>query len=448
MDTTGFRLPRVHLPRPGIDLAKWAVVACDQYTSEPDYWHRVERDVGDAPSTLHLIYPEAFLGAGDSAERIARIQQTMRRYLDEGLLVEHEGAILVERTLDDRMVGARTRRGSTRTRRGLMLELDLEHYDFRPGSTSLIRPTEGTIVERLAPRIEVRRDAELELPHILVLIDDPERTVIEPIAAARDALAPLYATALMQGGGHVAGYAVAAAATQRAVQALRALGGAQTFAARHGVTPDTPPMLFAVGDGNHSLATAKSIWERVKGSVGMQHPSRWALVEVENIHDPALAFEPIHRVLFGVRADVRRALADTFGARLSCTDVASGDALRERVHAATRGTHHAFGLISPGPRFSLIEIADPPSTLAVGTVQPVVDKLVEQGAATHVDYVHGYDVLERLALEPGNAGIHLAPVDKSDLLRMVVREGVLPRKTFSMGEAHEKRFYVEARRIR
>ncbi len=436
METTGFRIPRVHLPRPGIDLAKWAVVACDQYTSEPDYWHRVERDVGSAPSTLRLIFPEAFLGAADAASRIARIQQTMRSYLDEGLLVEHDGAILVERTLGGR------------TRRGLMLELDLEHYDFRPGSTSLIRPTEGTIVERLAPRMAVRSDAELELPHILVLIDDPDRTVIEPIAAGRDALKRLYATDLMQQGGHVAGYAVDSAPIERAMQALRAMGHAATFAARYGVPPDTPPMLFAVGDGNHSLATAKAIWERVKGTVGMQHPSRWALVEVENIHDPALEFEPIHRVLFGVHADVRRAFADTFGARLTCTEVPSASALRDRVLAAAGGTHHAAGLIGPGPRFTLIEIAEPPSTLAVGTLQPVVDKLIGQGGATHVDYVHGDDVLERLAMQDGCVGIHLAPIGKRELLSMVVREGPLPRKTFSMGEAHEKRFYVEVRRIR
>jgi hypothetical protein len=437
MEPTGFRLPRILLPRLDIDLSKWAVVACDQYTSEPDYWHCVARDVGDAPSTLHLIFPEAFLGAADAPARIARIQQTRRRYLIDGLLHEHDGAILVERTL------------GARTRRGLMLELDLEHYDFRPASTSLIRPTEGTIVERLAPRIEVRNGAELELPHILVLIDDPDRTVIEPIAAARDALPRLYATDLMQGGGHVAGYAIAGAPIERAVQALRALGSAPTFAARHGVARSTPPMLFAVGDGNHSLATAKSIWERVKGTVGTQHPSRWALVEVENIHDPALEFAPIHRLLFGVRDDPRRAFTDALGARLTCTELSTATELRARVTAAARGTsNHAFGLIGPGPRFSLIEIADPPSTLAVGTLQPIVDRLIEQGGATHVDYVHGDDALERLAMQEGNVGIHLAPVDKSDLLRMVVREGVLPRKTFSMGEAHEKRFYVEARRIR
>ena len=431
---TGFRLPRICLPRPGIDLKKWAVVACDQYTSEPAYWHQVAREVGDAPSSLHLIFPEACLDSVDAPARILQIQDTMRRYLADGLLGEREGAIYVERTVGDR------------TRRGLMLELDLEHYDFGAGSTSLIRPTEGTIVARLAPRIAVRRGAELELPHILVLIDDPLHTVIEPMVASRESLHKLYDTELMLGGGRVAGHAVDAAHGERALQALQALASPQAFAARYGVPVDTPVMLFAVGDGNHSLATAKAIWDSVKGAVGSDHPSRYALVEVENIHDPALAFAAIHRLLFGVCVDIRQALAEAFGSRLSCTDVPSASALRERVQT-TPASHHAAGLIGPGARFSVITLADPPSTLAVSSFQPFIDGLIERGGATHVDYVHGDDVLERLAISGGNVGLHLAAVSKSELLRRVVHEGPLPRKTFSMGEAHEKRFYVEARRI-
>jgi hypothetical protein len=432
---TGFRLPRICLPRPGIDLSRWAVVACDQYTSEPEYWRSVERAVGDAPSTLHLIFPEVFLGSADAAARIERIQATMRRYLADGLLRDHDGAICVERTV------------GPGTRRGLMLELDLEHYDFGSGSTSLIRPTEGTLVERLAPRIAVRSGAELELPHVLVLIDDPGQTVIEPLFAAREGLTRLYESELMLGGGRVAGYGVAGDRIEQALRALRALGSPQAFAERYGVPPDTPPMLFAVGDGNHSLATAKSLWDRVKGTLGMHHPSRHALVEVENIHDPALAFAPIHRLLFGVCADLREALAEAFGARLSCTDVPSAAAMRERVRAVA-GPRQAAGLVGPGARCSVVEITDPPSTLAVGTLQPFLDAFIERGGATHVDYVHGDEVLERLAMEEGRIGIHFAAVGKSDLLRRVVHEGPLPRKTFSMGEAHEKRYYVEARRIR
>ena len=430
-----FRLPRVFLPRPDIDLSKWAVIACDQYTSEPQYWQRVAAEVGDAPSTLNLIFPEVYLNAADAPARIGRIQDAMRAYLAQGLLRRHDGAIYVERDLGGR------------TRRGLMLELDLEHYDFSVDSASLIRPTEGTIVERLAPRIKVRTGAELELPHILVLIDDPACTVIEPIGAQRDALEKLYDTDLMLGGGRVAGYALDAERAARVTSALQALASPQASAARYGVPAGTSPMLFAVGDGNHSLATAKAYWNSIKGSVGMDHPSRYALVEVENIHDTALEFEPIHRLLFGVTGDVRQALAADFGSHYSCTDVATGEQMRERVHAA-HGARHAAGLIGPGPRFSVIEIAEPKSTLAVGTFQPFVERFVEGGGAKEVDYVHGDDTLERLSMAEGCVGLHLGTVAKADLLRMVVREGPLPRKTFSMGEADEKRFYVEARQIR
>jgi hypothetical protein len=430
-----FRLPKVLLPQPGIDLGRWAVIACDQYTSEPEYWGRVAAEVADAPSTLNLIFPEVYLETPDASLRIRRIQDAMRSYLSQRMFAEHAGVILVERTL------------GRRVRRGVMLELDLEQYDFGSTSASPIRPTEGTMVERLAPRIEVRRGAELELPHILVLIDDSERTVIEPLAAERRILTRLYETDLMLGGGHVAGYAVDAARGEKVTKALLALARPAAFARRYGVEETTAVMLFAVGDGNHSLATAKAFWESVKGTVGMDHPSRYALVEVENIHDPALEFAPIHRLLFGVTADVRAAMAEAFGSRLSCTELPTVGAMRERVHAA-RGPGHVAGLIGPGQRFSAIEIADPVSTLAVGTLQPFIDRFVERGGATHVDCVHGDHALERLATESHNVGLHLPALGKSDLLRMVVREGPLPRKTFSMGEADEKRFYIEARRIR
>ncbi len=432
-----FRLPRLCLPRPGIDLTKWAVIACDQHTAQPEYWQQVAAEVGNAPSTLHLTLPEVYLGAADVKERIVRIQETMRRYLTDGLLHDHEGAILVERRIGDRV------------RHGLMLELDLEHYDFSAESTSLIRPTEGTIVERLAPRIAVRSGAALELPHILVLIDDPQGTVIEAIAAQHDVLTPLYQAELMLGGGHVAGYAVDAARGETAARALDMLAQPQAFATRYGVPPGTPPLLFAMGDGNHSLATAKVIWERNKAMVGMDHPSRYALVEVLNIHDAALDVAPIHRLLFGVSRDLRQALALHFGERLRCHDVASADDMRRQVAAAAAGAGavQTVGLIGPGARCSLVEISDPPSPLAVGTLQPFIDAFIEQGGATDLDYVHGDDVLEKLAAADGRAGLHFAPLGKRDLLRQVVLNGPTPRKTFSMGEAHEKRYYVEARRL-
>lgn len=432
---TSFRLPRLLLPRQDIDLKKWAVIACDQYTSEPEYWQRVADEVGASPSTLHLILPEVYLASTDVAERVAAIQGAMRRYVGEGVLREHDGAVYVERTIDSRV------------RRGLMLELDLEAYDFGRDSTSPIRPTEGTIVERIAPRIAVRRGAELELPHILVLIDDPKGTVIEPLAAERASLQRLYDTELMEGSGHLGGYAVDRERGARVARALAALAEPVSFAARYGVPSGTPPMLFPVGDGNHSLATAKAYWDSIKASAGLDHPARYALVEIENIHDPALEFEPIHRVLFGVTTDFRQALAAAFGASLSCTDVPSAEAMRERVRKGGEG-RHVVGLIGPGERYTVVEVSGPPSTLPVGTVQPFIDRFLEQGGAANIDYVHGDDALDKLSVSEGNLGVYLPGLDKGDLLRMVVREGPLPRKTFSMGEAHEKRFYMEARRIR
>lgn len=435
-DASGFRLPHLHLPRPGVDLAKWAVVACDQYTSEPEYWQQVAAVVGAAPSTLQLIFPEVYLEQADAPARIERICAAMRRDLAAGVLAEHDGAVLVERRVDGR------------TRHGLMLELDLEHYDFSPDSTSLIRPTEGTIVARLAPRIAVRRNAELELPHVLVLIDDPEGTVIEPLVAARSALPLLYDTELMLHGGHLTGYAVDAARGAHAAAALAALGRPEVFARRHGVPESTPPMLFAVGDGNHSLATAKSIWSELRGRVGPDHPARWALVEVENIHDAGLHFAPIHRVLFGVQADVEAAARRGLGAGSAVQTLVDGDAMRERVAALHAAGHQAFGLVLPGPRFAAVQIATPLASLAVGSVQALVDRMLADGSAGNVDYVHGDDVLERLGQQAGCVGLHVPGLGKHELLNRVVREGPLPRKTFSMGEAHEKRFYMEARRIR
>jgi hypothetical protein len=432
-----FRSPHLLLPRADIDLQRWSVIACDQYTSDPGYWERVAGQVGDAPSTLHLTFPEVFLASADKSERIARIQAAMRRYLAEGLLRDHAGAVLVERSLPD-----------GRVRRGLMLELDLEHYDHAPSSTSLIRPTEGTIVERIAPRLEVRQGAELELPHILVLIDDPQRTVIEPLAAQCARLKPLYDTPLMQGGGRVAGLALDAKAQAHLVQALQALGDGAAFAARHGLPPDTPPMLFAMGDGNHSLATAKACWDRIKATAGPDHPARWALVEVENIHDPALEFSPIHRLLVGVAGEIRQALAAHFGARVRIVDQPDAAAMRAALAALPR-SQHAAGLVQPGGRHALVVVADAPAAqLDVATFQDFVDALLARGGAREVDYVHGDDALAQLARAEGNAGLHLATLGKSELIGRVARHGPLPRKSFSMGEADEKRFYLEARRIR
>jgi hypothetical protein len=430
----GLLIPQVQLPRPGIDLHKWAVIAVDQFTSQPEYWQQVAALVGDAPSTLHLTLPEIYLEQPGETERIQQIQTTSHQYLNTGILRPHNGLIYVERT-----VGGKTRRG-------LLLALDLECYDYITGSTSLIRATEGTIVERLPPRMKIRTGAALELPHILVLIDDAYRTVIEPIGAAKDRLERLYDFDLMFDSGHLAGYGVNDAALEEAViNALRQLADPHVFAAKYDLPPDRPVLLFAMGDGNHSLASAKAVWEKIKPAVGLDHPARYALVEIENVHDEGLGFEPIHRVLFGVKTDFLAALRESFGAHFTFSATADVAALINRVDAA-RGPQHTIGLVTSDV-CGVIEIDQPTSNLPVGTIQSFLDAFLKSGGAEKIDYVHGHDVTVRLGSQPGNAGLYLPGMQKGDLFKTVILDGALPRKTFSMGEAREKRFYLEARRI-
>jgi hypothetical protein len=432
----GIQTPLIYLPKAGTDLTKWAVVACDQFTSQPDYWRQVEAIVGDAPSTLKLILPEVYLGAPDEAGRIQRIQETMRAYLERQLLTSQEGMILVERSTDGR------------TRTGILLCLDLERYDFTPGSSSLVRATEGTILERLPPRMKIRQGAALELPHILVLIDDPKLSVIEPVRANSAQLKKLYDFDLMLSSGHLTGYAVDSQMEACLVKALRQLARPEAAAAKYGLRPDQPVLLFAIGDGNHSLATAKALWQAMKPQVGLNHPARFALVEIENLHDEALKFEPIHRVVFGLKHEVVPALERSFPGGLH-TEPKKG--LRELARAVARakGPAQSFGLISGGPRpsYTLATLTRPTSNLPVGSLQTFLDEFLKQGGAEKVDYVHGGEVVDRLGRMPGNTGFLLPSMDKSDLFKTVLVDGALPRKTFSMGDAHEKRFYMEAHPI-
>lgn len=435
-DDLGVLIPEVYLPKPGTDLTKWAVVACDQFTSEPEYWRDVEKLVGDAPSTLNLTFPEVYLEKPGKDERIQNIQASMRKYLEAGILEPHAGMVYVERT-----VGGKTRRG-------LVLALDLEHYDFNKGSKSLIRATEGTIVERLPPRMKVREGAALEFPHILVLIDDPKQTVIEATEAGKSNLHKLYDFDLMLGSGHLTGYAVDEALEQKIMAALRGLADPKAFAAKYGIGADKPVLLFAIGDGNHSLATAKAVWEKLKPTVGMNHPARYALVEIENVHDEGLEFEPIHRVLFGLKKDLMGSLHSYFGKDFGYSKVASAAEMVRRVDAA-QGESQCIGLVQGGaqPEYGILEIKHPSSNLPVGTIQAFLDPFMKEVGAEKIDYVHGGDVVQRLGSQAGNAAFYLPAMSKSALFKTVILDGALPRKTFSMGEAREKRFYMEARKI-
>jgi hypothetical protein len=435
-DDIGIMIPDVHLPRIGTDLKKWAVIACDQFTSEPEYWREVEKVVGEAPSTLNLTFPEIHLEQPGKDERISSIQATMCKYLDEGILLPRPGLIYVERAV------------AGKTRKGLILCLDLEKYDFTKSSTSLVRATEGTIVDRLPPRMKIREGAALELPHILVLIDDPKSTVIEPLGATKSGLEELYDFDLMFDSGHLTGYALNDGLEKKVVAALRELSKPESSAKKYGISKDKPVLLFAMGDGNHSLATAKAVWEKMKPRVGMQHPARYALVEVENVHDVGLEFEPIHRVLFGLKRDLLGALKTTFGGNFSYLPVGTSQEMVNRVDT-DQGDRQVIGLVGggSGKAFGVIEIANPSSNLPVGTIQAFIDPFMKDGSAEKIDYVHGGDVVVRLGSQPGNAAIYLPGMQKSDLFKTVILDGALPRKTFSMGEAREKRFYMEARKI-
>ncbi|GIV66777.1 MAG: hypothetical protein KatS3mg047_1170 [Bellilinea sp.] len=431
----GVQVADILLPKKGIDLRKWATIACDQFTSQPEYWEQVAKEVGDAPSTLNLILPEVYLGKPEELERIQTAQTTMRQYLDNGIFDVHSGLIYVERTVNGK------------TRHGLILALDLEKYDYSPGSQTLIRATEGTIVERIPPRMRVREGAVIELPHILVLIDDPEKTVIEPVGQHSDSLIPLYDFDLMQGSGHLKGALVANLEVEKQViRALERLASPEVFYPKYGVGSEKGILLFAVGDGNHSLATAKACWEKLKPCVGMYHPARYALVEIENLHDPGLVFEAIHRVIFNVKYSPLTALKRFFGEEsITLTACPNAHEMEKTVQEQV-GKSQTFGIVSP-EGYSTATIHHPMSNLVVGSLQAFLDDWLKQGGADKIDYVHGEDALYHLSKQQGNCGFYLPAMDKNELFRTVILDGVLPRKTFSMGEAIEKRFYVEARKI-
>jgi len=442
-DDIALHVPTILLPRPGIDLKRWAVIACDQYTSDEDYWQKVAETVGSDPSTLQLIYPEVYLEEADSAARIGAINAAMRRYLDDGTLqAQSPGCLLVDRQTSEQP-----------SRKGLMAALDLEAYDYNEGAGTLIRATEGTILDRLPPRVRVRRDAAIELPHIMVLIDDPRQTVIEPLFAKVDA--PVYDTELMFGGGRVRGWQVAAPELlEQVAAALRELAAPQAFAERYAVD-DKPVVLYAMGDGNHSFATAKAVWEEIKRNAAdpaavMDHPARYALVELVNVHDPGLEFEAIHRVLFDVDPqallDELKQASDAAGSPLTVIRCADRVELAARSALETGNGRHLIPFVD-AKGCGLLVVEKPAFHLAVATLQHLLDGYLAGRRGPRIDYIHGDEAVTRLGSAPNRIGFYLPSISKHDLFKTIILDGALPRKTFSMGEADEKRFYLECRRI-
>lgn len=418
----GFGPADILLPQ-NCDLTKWSVVACDQYTSQQDYWERVAQTVGDAPSTLKLILPESQLEDGHFEEHIADINRTMDEYLDEGLFRTLPNALLyVERWLDNKKL-----------RRGLMGVVDLECYDYNAGSSSLIRATEGTVITRLPPRVAVRRNASLELPHIMVLVDDPDKQLIEHLTYETDRMEEVYDFDLMERGGHITGYLLPEDLQADVCEILNTLARPHDFARKYNAK-GKPVLLFAIGDGNHSLAAAKAAYEEKKQNTPQEQwadlPSRYALVELVNLHDESLEFEPIHRVCFDVDADE---LMKDFLAAYPGAHYGDGDG-----HTITYVFDTEVGKIT---------IPKPTAQLPVGTLQEFLDQWMQTHSG-RIDYVHGDDVTWELGRKPGNIGFLLPAMGKDELFKTVIFDGALPRKTFSMGEAHDKRFYLEARKIK
>ena len=429
-ETLPFRPADILLPQ-NCDLGLWSVVACDQYTSQPEYWQRVEERVGRAPSSLRLILPESCLDGPSVETDIMEINNTMSRYLrEERFALLPQTMIYVERTLHN-----------GKLRRGLVGMVDLEQYDYEPGSPAQVRATEGTVLSRIPPRVAVRKNAPIELPHVMLLTDDPERTVIEPLAREKAGMEQVYDFDLMERGGHLAGWKLgreqlsAVAGAERVFEIMEAEPEGDDGKEKKYGMKGVAPLLFAVGDGNHSLATAKECYERQKRITPQDQwetlPSRYALAELVNLHDESLEFEPIHRVVFGAEpAQVLSAL------RMAYPDAREGE-----------GDGHVIRYLYGNARGALT-VPDPAAQLAVGTLQSFLDRWMEGRSGVSLDYIHGAEVVEELTRRPKAIGFLLPPMKKEELFPTVIHDGVLPRKTFSMGEAHDKRFYLEARKIR
>ncbi|HOZ80954.1 MAG TPA: DUF1015 domain-containing protein [Candidatus Woesebacteria bacterium] len=394
----GVGVPKILLPKEGVNLNKWAVVACDQYTSEPEYWKDVENYVGEEPSTLKITLPEVYLESENKQERIEKINQTMKDYLDGGVLEEKvEGFVVVERTFSNGKI-----------RKGLIVALDLEKYEYTKGSKTLIRATEGTVESRIPPRLEIRKNALVELPHIMVLIDDPLKKVIEGVKKEE----VVYETELMMDGGKIKGWKISnEEEIERIANELEKLISNDGF-------------LFAMGDGNHSLATAKTHWNNLKNQLSEEEkvtsPARFALVELVNIHDDGLEFEPIHRLVYKVDS--------------------------EKLIGFIEGEGEEIEVITKSER-KMVRIKNSGSNLLVGNLQILLDEYLKINPETKIDYIHGDETVEKLAKEMNGVGFILPVMKKEELFPTVEKDGALPRKTFSMGEAQEKRFYLESRKI-
>lgn len=402
------KVPKILLPKKGIDMEKWATIACDQFTSTPEYWERLVAFVGDSPSTLKLTCPEIYLSRDVSGE-VKKVQAEMRKYLDEGIFDEREGFVLVERQVGNDY------------RIGLMAAIDLDAYDWHRVRTP-IRATEDTLMERLPVRIAIRKGAEIEAPHAIILMDDREKDIIEPLYAARDGFEKLYDFELNMGGGHIRGWLVPRQREQEILDKIAALNTPELQIEKYG---SDAGIMLAVGDGNHSVATAKVCYEELKQSLtGEQQkacPARYMLVELVNLHGGGMEFSPIHRY-FKVRDD-------EFVAKLKASLYGDG-----RLKIMYKG----------GEEY--IKCPENAGT-AITEIQRLVEAYIKETGA-EIDYVHDVIHLKECVDKSDGMGIVMPAFSRSDLFGYVVNVGNLPKKAFSIGEAEQKRYYLECRKIK
>ncbi len=418
MNTECIRPAHILLPNGNINPEKWAVIACDQFTAEPEYWEKAEELVGDSPSALNLILPEVYLEKEDAPERIRKINETMKTYLADGTL---------EALPSGMMLTARDTDGAC-PRKGIVMEFDLEAYSFREGEKASIIPTEKTVIERIPARVKVREGAVLELPHIMILINDPAGSVIDPVYEKRDELEKKYDIQLMQNGGRLEGWFLPEGTwTDRVMEGLKKL-------------PEDMP--YAIGDGNHSLAAAKTNWENIKKGLTEEeqkdHPARFVLAELVNLYDESIVIEGIHRVLFGADPkDVLHAASSYFAQKGGS---ASADA------AAADENVQSFRWFA-GDKEGILSVTGSPWALPTASIQNFLDAYLADHPEAKLDYIHGESTVKALSAAENTIGFLLPDLDKAGLFEAVMKDGVLPRKTFSMGEAREKRYYMEARKI-
>lgn len=413
-----FNRADILIPR-GIDMTAWSVVACDQYTSQPEYWKEAEKETNGKPTALNIILPEVYLESDECEKRTENINAQMKKYISDGIFKTYRNCyIYVERTLKNGKI-----------RRGIIGAADLEDYDYSKGSESPVRATEGTVSERIPPRLKVRMNAKLELPHVMILIDDRKKEILEYLNEKKSEMELIYDFDLMMDSGHLKGYLLNDELADYVEKKLETFSDKEYFEDKYSVK-NKNPLVFAVGDGNHSLATAKEYYNEIKkkyGEKALSMPARYALAEIVNLHDDSLEFEAIHRVMFNIDSEkIKREL-------MKISSPEKNDIGQKFVFVS-------------GDSEETLYITKPTANLTVGTIQNFIDEYIRKNGG-EIDYIHGKDVVKNLSKDKNSCGFVFDAMNKNDLFKTVILDGALPRKTFSMGEACDKRFYTEARII-